>query len=223
MWTWNSVQIVLQDVCYAARQMRRSPGFTATAIAVLALGLAASTVIFSVINRVLLQPLEYANPSQLVGLQLFIPAWAQKFPTIPLNPATYLAWSHQAKLLSGIAVFEEGVTLNLTGGGAPALLSADAVTADLFNVLGVTPRLGRNFLADSNQAGHNHDAILTNPLWQSRFHGDPGILGRAIELNGIPYTVVGVLPVSFRFPRGNELIPAFGPMGSHSLTAKRIQ
>ncbi len=212
MWTWNSVETFLQDIRYAARQLRRSSGFTVTAIAALALGLSASTAIFSVINGVLLEPLEYANPGQLVGLQLFIPGWARKFPTIPLNPATYLAWSHQAKSLSGVAVFEEGVTLNLTGGGAPALLSADAVTADLFNVLGVAPRLGRNFLPDSNQAGHNHEAILTNRLWQSRFHGDPGILGHAITLNGSPYPVVGVLPASFRIPRGNELISAFGPM-----------
>jgi predicted permease len=212
MWVWNTVETLWQDIRYAVRLLQRSPGFTATAIAALALGLAASTAIFSVINGVLLEPLEYANPGQLVGLQLSIPGLARKFPTIPLNPPTYLAWSHQAKSLSGIAVFEEGVMLNLTGGGAPALLSGDAITANLFEVLGVQPRLGRNFLPGSNQAVHDHEAILTNRLWQSRFHGDPRILGRAITLNGSRYTIVGVLPASFRFPRGNEPVSALGPM-----------
>ncbi len=213
---------LIADLRCGLRQLRRNPSFAAVAVLTLALGLAASTAIFSVINGVLLEPLEYANPGQLVGLQLFIPAWAQKFPTIPLNAATYLAWSHQAKSLSGIAVFEEGVTLNLTGGGPPALLSADAVTADLFDVLGVQPKYGRNFLADSNQAGHNQEAILTNKLWQSRFHGDPGILGRTIELNGSAYSVVGVLPASFRFPRGNDLISAFGSIAEPELFVPEV-
>ncbi|MGH9352139.1 MAG: ABC transporter permease, partial [Terriglobia bacterium] len=204
------IESLIQDVRYGLRQLRRNPGFTIVAITTLALGLAASTAIFSVINGVLLQPLEYANPSQLVALELFVPVLARKFPMVPLNPATYLAWSHQAKSLAGIWVFEKDVTLNLTGGGEPALLSADAVTAELFDVLGVTPKLGRNFLPDTDQAGRNHEVILSNKLWQSRFHGNPSILGRALTLNGTPYTVVGILPASFQFPHGNQLIPAFG-------------
>jgi predicted permease len=222
MWAWNSVETLLQDLRYGVRQLRRNPGFTAVAVLTLALGLAASTAIFSVINGVLLQPLGYANPGQLVAIQLLIPQLTSKFPMMPLNPATYLAWSQHAKSLAGIGIVEDGVTMNLTGGGEPALLSADAVTANLFGVLGVQPRLGRQFLPDANQAGHNHEVILTNRLWQSRFHGDPGILGHAITLNGTPYTVVGVLPASFQFPRGNELISAFGPMPEPEIFAPEV-
>ncbi|HEX5483827.1 MAG TPA: ABC transporter permease [Terriglobia bacterium] len=204
------LQELIADLRFGLRQLRRNPGFTAVAIATLVLGLAAIAAIFSVINGVLLQPLDYANPSQLVALQLFMPAWAHKFPMVPLNPATYLAWSRQAKLLAGISVAEEGDTLNLTGAGEPALLSADAVTANLFNVLGVRPQMGRNFLPGADHAGPNHEVILTDGLWRNRFHRDPSILGRTITLNGTLYTVVGILPSSFHFPTQHQLIPIEG-------------
>ncbi len=177
------------DVRYGLRQLRCSPGFTAVAILTLAVGLAANTAIFSVINGVLLQPLEYPNPGQLVALQLLVPQWEHKFPMVPLNPATYLAWSRQGSSLAGITVAETGETMNLTGAGEPALLTADAVTSTLFDVLGVKPLLGRTFSPDSDQAGHNHEAILTNALWRNRFNGDPNIIGRAIALDGSAYTV----------------------------------
>ncbi|MGH9480869.1 MAG: ABC transporter permease [Terriglobales bacterium] len=202
---------LIQDLRYAGRSLRRSPGFTAVALLTLAVGLAANTAIFSVINGVLLQPLEYPHPGQLVALQLFVPKLAQRFPMMPLNPAVYLAWSRQAKTLSGIGSVDEGYTFNLTGAGEPALLSADEISASLFEVLGVRPQLGRNFLPDGYKAGRSHEVILTNVLWRSRFHGDPGIIGRAIALNGSPYTVVGILPASFQFPEGNQLIPIIGP------------
>jgi putative ABC transport system permease protein len=217
MWTFASVETLWQDIRYGLRQLRHSPGFTAVAIGTLALGLAASTAIFSVINGVLLEPLEYANPGQLVALQLFVPKLAHKFPLVPLNPTAYLAWSHQAKSLAGIGLVEEGVTLNLTGGGSPTLLSADAVTSSLFDVLGVQPQLGRNFLPDDDQSGHSHEAILTNALWLSRFHGDPDVLGRSVTLNGTPYRVVGILPPSFQFPHGNQLIATSGPAPAPAL------
>ena len=195
-----------QDIRYGLRMLRKSPGFTAVAVLTLALGIGANTAIFSVINGVLLQPLEYTNPGQLVALQLFVPKLARKFPMVPLNPAAYLAWSQQAKSLAAIGVVDEGYTLNLTGAGAPALLSADAITPGLFDVLGVQPRLGRNFLPDADQPGHNHEVLLTNSLWRNRFHAEPGIIGRAIALNGSPYTVVGVLPSGFHFPRADQLV-----------------
>jgi predicted permease len=199
-----------QDIRFAFRMLRKSPGFTAVAILTLALGLAANTAIFSVINGVLLQPLEYPNPRQLVALQLLVPQWERKFPMVPLNPATYLAWSRQASSLAGIAVAETGDTMNLTGAGEPALLTADAVTSSLFDVLGVKPILGRTFSPDADQAGRNHEAILTNTLWRNRFHSDPNIIGHPIALDGSPYTVVGILPASFDFPTQRELIPIEG-------------
>ena len=203
----NWIQDFVQDLRYAVRTLRKSPSFTAVAVLSLAVGLAANTAIFSVIKGVLLQPLEYPNPSQLVAIELFVPKLAQKFPTVPVNPAAYLGWSTDAKSLAGIGLVEDGVPLNLTSGGEPELLSADAVTANLFDVLGVVPMLGRNFLPDADQAGHNHEVILTNALWRNRFRGDPNVIGQAIALNGTPYTVVGVLPSALHFPKGDQLMP----------------
>jgi predicted permease len=203
-------ETVAQDLRYALRMLRKSPGFTAVAVLTLALGLAANTAIFSVINGVLLQPLEYSQPGQLVALQLLVPQWAHKFPMVPLNPATYLAWSRQANSLAGIAIADTGETMNLTGAGEPALLTADAVTSTLFDVLGVKPFLGRTFSRDADQSGHNHEAILTNTLWRNRFNSDPNIIGHAIALDGSPYNVVGILPASFDFPTQKELNPIEG-------------
>jgi putative ABC transport system permease protein len=220
---WESlVETCWRDLRFAARMLRRSPGFTAVTIFTLALGLAANTAIFSIINGVLLQPLEYPNPGQLMAIQLFVPKLARKFPMVPINPAAYLAWSHQAKSLAGIGLVEDGVTLNLTSGGEPELLSADAVTSNLFDVLGVRPLLGRNFLPDTNQVGHNHEVILTHALWRSRFNGDPDIIGHAIALNGSPYTVVGVLPSTLHFPQGYQLMPTTGSANEPELFVPEV-
>lgn len=216
------IEALLQDIRFAVRMLRKSPGFTAVAALTLAVGLGANTAIFSVIHGVLLQPLAYPNPGQLVALQLFVPKLARTFPMMPLNPAAYLAWSQQAKSLARIGIVEEGYTFNLTGGGEPALLSADGISPSLFDVLGIELELGRNFLPDADQPGYNREAILTNALWRNRFHGDPGIIGRTISLNGSPYTVAGVLPSKFHFPQGEQLIPAFGPIPAADLFVPEV-
>jgi predicted permease len=206
------IENLAQDLRFGLRMLRKSPGFTAVAVLTLAVGLAANTAIFSVVNGVLLEPLEYPNPSRLRAIELFVPKLAEKFPMVPVNPAAYLGWSSRAKSLDGIGLVEDDITMNLTGGGEPKLLSADAVTANLFDVLGVQPVIGRNFSPDVDQGGQNHEAILTYGLWQSRFHGARDIVGQAIALNGSPYTVVGVLPAALHFPAGDQL----RPMGSAS-------
>ena len=216
------IQDFVRDLRYAVRTLRKSPSFTAVAVLSLAVGLAANTAIFSVINGVLLQPLEYPNPRQLVAIELFVPKLAQKFPMVPVNPAAYLGWSTDAKSLAGIGLVEDGVTLNLTSGGEPKLLSADAVTANLFDVLGVTPFLGRNFSPDADQAGHNHEVILTNALWRDRFRGNPNIIGQAIALNASPYTVVGVLPPTLHFPRGDQLTTITGSANEPELFVPEV-
>ncbi|TAN24481.1 MAG: ABC transporter permease [Acidobacteria bacterium] len=205
LWTFAGLESVLRDVRYAGRQIRRSSGFAAVAILTLALGLGATTAIFSVVNGVLLQPLAYRNPKQLVALELYVPKLAKTFPTLPIAPADFLAWS-QAKTLAGIAEVDGGEQVNLTGAGRPALLDADGVSANLFRVLGVTPELGPGFSQHADQAGYGHEVVLTNALWRSRFHADAGIVGRGIALNGASYTVVGVLPAAFHFPAFDNLI-----------------
>ena len=210
-WGFMWVETLLQDFRYGLRMLRKSPGFAAIAILTLALGLAANTAIFSIVNGVLLRPLEFPHPSQLVTVELAVPQFARKFPVIPPNPASYVAWAHQAKSLAGIAAVEVGGSLNLTGRGEPALMNADSVSANLLDVLGVRLLLGRNFSEDADQPGRNHEVILTNALWRNRFHSNPGIIGHAIALNRIPYSVVGVLPASFHFFQGNQLMSVMGP------------
>lgn len=204
---------LLRDVQYGWRTLRHAPAFTVVAVLTLAVGVGATTAMFSVVDGVLLEPLAYPNPNQLMAVHLSVPKMAQKFPMVPVNPAAYLGWSRHATSLAGIGLVEDGVTMNLTSGGDPVLLRADAVTSNVFDVLGVEPFLGRNFLANVNQAGHNHEVILTHALWLDRFRGDPAIVGRPIGLNGNPFVVVGVLPPGFYFPRGEEL----APMGSSTV------
>ncbi len=216
------LESLLQDIRFALRTFRKSPGFTVIAVLTLAVGLAANTAIFSVIYGVLLEPLEYSNPGQLVALQLLVPQWTHKFPMVPLNPATYLAWSRQASSLAGIGVAETGETRNLTGAGEPTLLTTDAITSTLFDLLGVKPVLGRTFSPDADQPGHNHEAILTNTLWRIRFEGDPNINRHTIALDGSPYTVVGVLPPSFDFPTQHELVPIEGPTPSADIFVPEV-
>lgn len=205
LWTFAVLESVLRDVRYAARQIRRSPGFAAVAILTLALGLGATAAIFSVVHGVLLQPLAYRKPKQLVTLELYVPKLAKTFPALPIAPADFLAWS-QAKALAGIAEVDGGEQVNLTGAGRPTLLDADGVSANLFRVLGVTPELGPGFSRHVDQAGYGREVVLTNALWRGAFHADRGIVGRAIALNGTSYTVVGVLPPAFHFPAFDNLV-----------------
>lgn len=192
------------DLVAALRFFRREPALAALIVLTLALGIAANAAIFSVVNGVLLEPLGYRQPAQLVALQETIPKIAKLYPMIPVNAPAYLAWQRQARSFAGIALINPR-EMNLTGAGEPALLGAASVTPNLFRVLGVGPSMGRDFLPDANQAGHDHEAILTHGLWRDRFHSDAGIIGRAISLDGNPYVVAGVLPPSFRFPKGTEL------------------
>ncbi|MGH9465865.1 MAG: ADOP family duplicated permease, partial [Terriglobales bacterium] len=191
----------MNDLRYALRQIARSPGYAAVSILTLALGLAATAAIFSVVHGVLLQPLAYRNPSHLVALELRVPKLAQKFPAMPINPAIYLAWARSAKTLSGISLIDEGEKANLTGPGGATLLDVDKVTANLFDVLGVRPQLGRTFAG-----GDRNDVILTNALWRSRFGANPDVIGQTVALDGVPHAVIGVLPASFHFPTQGELV-----------------
>lgn len=200
-----AIESLLRDVKFGVRTLRRSPAFTLTAVLTLAVGIGATTAMFSVVAGVLLQPLAYPDPNQVMAVELFVPKVADKFPMVPVNPAAYLGWSTEARSLAGVGLVEGGLAMTLTSGGDPELISADAVTGSVFDVLAVKMLLGRRFLPDSNDAGHNHEVILTHALWLNRFHGDPGIIGQPITLDGTPYLVAGVLPRGFYFPTGNQL------------------
>ena len=180
----------VQDLHHALRQLRKSPGFTAVAVITLALGIGANTAIFSVVNAVLLRPLPYKDDSQLVVIL--------NKGRNPVAPANYLDWRRQSQSFTQMGAAEFW-TPNLTGTDNPEKLWALHVTPDIFPTLGVQPLLGRVFLPEEQDAGKEHEVVLSYSLWQSHFGGNPEIIGRPVALSGERYTVVGVMPRDFKF------------------------
>ncbi len=182
--------MLLQDLRYAVRAMRRAPGFTAAAALALALGIGANTAVFSVVNAVVLRPLAYRDPDRLVTLL--------HDGRNPVAVANYVDWRDRSRSFEAMAAADYW-TPNLTGVDRPERLWGLKVTANLLPMLGVEPLLGRLFLPGEDQEGSEQEAVLGYGLWQRRFNGDRGILGKLITLNGKGYTVVGVMPPGFRF------------------------
>ncbi|HEX5437235.1 MAG TPA: ABC transporter permease [Gemmatimonadaceae bacterium] len=177
-----------QDLRYAVQQLRTNAGFTIVAVLTLALGIGANTAIFSVVNSVLLQPLSYRQPDRLVSLDLKgFGYWG-----------TYVQFRERARTLDVAAYASREATL--TGHWEPVQLQGAAVSANLFSLLGVDAYVGRTFLSTANQPGHRQVVVLSDGLWEAHFGADPQIIGRQIDLDGAPYTVVGVMPASMRIP-----------------------
>src|SRR5213595_1390573 len=187
---------IAQDRRYGLRMLWKNPGFTIVAVLALALGIGANTAIFSVVNTVLLQPLPYKNPGQLV--MLWENATHLGFPKDTPSPANFLDWRAQNTVFTVIAAMAQK-NFNLTGVGEPERLDGRRVSANMFDVLGVQPRLGRGFLPQEDTPG-THVAILSHGLWQRRFGSDPRIIGQALNLNGESYSVVGVMPPGVNVP-----------------------
>ncbi len=181
---------LIQDLHFALRQLRKSPGFTAVAVITLALGIGANTAIFSVVNAVLLRPLPYKDDSRLVVIL--------NKGRNPVAPANFIDWRSQSQSFSQMGAAEYW-TPNLTGTDNPEKLWALHVTPDIFPMLGVQPLLGRMFLPEEQEAGKEHEVVLSYSLWQSHFAGNPEIIGRSVALSGETYTVVGVMPRDFKF------------------------
>jgi putative ABC transport system permease protein len=189
------------EIRYAIRALSRDRAFAAMVVLSLAVGIGANTAIFSLVNGVLLRPPAYREPDGLVAIDLIVPKLVKLYPALPINLGILHEWRKQATSLESIGVMVPG-SVNLTGAGEPELLPGARVSANIFAVLGVQPRLGRSFMESEDPAGHDRVAILADSLWRRRFHSDPAIVGRKILLNGSPHEVVGVLPPSFRFPVG---------------------
>ncbi len=177
----------LQDLRYALRMLRKNPGFTAIAVLTLALGIGANTAIFSVVSGVLLRPLPYPNPNQLVSVTGSYPRGA------------FVAMREQVRTMD-VGVYAEDYEFNLTGLGDPLRLTGASVSAELFSILGARPELGRTLRAGQDIAGQDSFVILSHALWQQKFAADPQIIGRWITLEGAGYQVIGVMPPDFRFP-----------------------
>jgi putative ABC transport system permease protein len=189
-----------QDIRYGARMLRKNPGFTAGAVLTLALGIGANTAIFSVVNAVLLRPLPFPEPDQLVQLR----AERSGSPSTYVDSSTFIETKAQSQSLARIAAYGGG-DMTLTGAGSAERVVAGAVTADFFPLLGVQPALGRNFTREEDTPNGPKAAILGHGLWQSRFGGDADLLGRTITLNEQSYTVVGILPTRFQYPEPFQL------------------
>jgi putative ABC transport system permease protein len=190
-----------QDVRFGLRMLGKNPGFTAVAVLTLALGIGANTAIFSVVNAVLLKPLPYPEPGQLAQL---LRLERSGEPTTVIGSTGFVEAKGQSQSLARIAAYSGG-DMTLTGAGAAERVVSGAVTADFFPLLGVQPALGRNFTKEEDTPNGPKSVILGPGLWQSRFGGDPGMLGRTLTLNQQSYTVVGILPAHFQYPEGFQL------------------
>src|SRR5262245_15391636 len=186
---------LLADVKYALRLVRKSPGFSAVAIATLALGIGANTAIFSTVDAVLIRALPYADPDRIV--MIWEDASAIGFPKNTPAPGNYGDWARLNRSFTGVAAVR-GSSMSLTGDGTPEQLPGRAVTPNFFDVLGVRPIAGRVFTMDEDRAGAKV-VVISHGLWQRRDGGDRDIVGRRLRLNDAPYDVVGVLPREFVF------------------------
>jgi predicted permease len=182
------VEELVQDVRYAVRSLRRSPALAATAVLTIALGVGANTAIMSAVYSLLLAPLPFANADRIVSLA-YVRGQALWSPP----PVLVEAWQARSRTLERISFFETGM-VTLTEGEEPERLRSIAVAPDLPQLLGVQPLLGRSFLPEEATPGAAPVALLGHGLWQRRYAGSPDVLGRVIRLNGLPYTVVGVMP-----------------------------
>src|SRR5216683_2404153 len=194
---WESfVETLWQDLCFATRMLRKSPGFTAVAVLTLALGIGANTALFSVINSVLLRPLPCHDPDNLV--MVWENSSQHPNPHNTVSPPNFLDWQTRSTVFSSMAYIVD-VRNNFTGMGEPEEVVVQNVSANFFFVLGVNPLLGPGFTPENGQAGHDNVVILSYGLWKDRFAGEPAIVGKSILLNGKPRTVVGVAPQNFNW------------------------
>ncbi len=195
------METLAQDVRYAVRRLLKSPGFSLVAIVTLALGIGANSAIFSVVNTVLLRSLPYAEPDRLV--MLFNSRGEN--PHFPASAPNFLDFRDQTQLFSGAAAYGATRDFNLVGIGDPTRLRGTPVSAEIFDVLGVRPELGRAFRAEENEPGAGAVVVLSHSVWQQYFGSDPQVIGRTISLDGVTRTVVGVMPAGFDYPRESTL------------------
>jgi putative ABC transport system permease protein len=189
---------ILGDIRYAARLWSRNPGFTAVALLTLALGIGANTVMFSVFNATLLQPVPFPDPDRLVTI------WGGRTDNPDslsiVSLPNYRDWRSRTRSFESQAIFDSaGRGYNLTGDREPEQVPGLRVTASFFSVLGVEPLLGRTFRPEEEQRGRDRVVVLSHALWTRRYGADPAIVGRAIRVDGMPHQVVGVMPPEFRF------------------------
>lgn len=210
------LELFLHDSRFALRLLRKSPGFTAIAVLTLALGMGATTTIFSVVNSVLLRPLPYQNHNRLLRVQEThsgAPAAGVTFSSFGLTYATFLDLEREAKTIENASAYRQWA-FNVTGGGEPQQVSGALVSGNFFNALGSNALLGRTIRPEDDQpGGNNRVVVLSYALWRSRFGADKRILGQTLKVNSEPLVVIGLMPPGFDFPEQSEMWCPLVPAG----------
>ncbi len=196
MWNWSLLERLGQELRFGLRGLRKSPGFSLVVILTLALGIGATTAIFSVVYAVVLRPLPFGDPERLISIWMSTPQGDR----LPMAAAIYRDIKDQSKSLEDVVIFRAAANYNLTGDGEPEWLQGSSIPSNLFSLLRVEPLIGRGFTSEENQPDNDHAVILSYALWQRRYGGDVSIVGKAIRLENVPYTVVGVMRPNFQYP-----------------------
>ena len=206
MWGFRSIETLFQDLRFGIRMFLKSPGLTAVLIGAIALGIGFNSALFSVVNTLLLSPLPFPDADRLTI------AWTRSAKIsntrLGVTADEFAEWRKQTQSFAGIAA-HAGWLFNLSGTDEPERIQAGRVSTNFFSVFGIKPALGRDFLPEEDELKGGRVVILSQSVWRRRFNADPSLIGRTITLNDLPYTVVGILPPEFRFPRIYE--EDFGP------------
>jgi putative ABC transport system permease protein len=210
------LETLFQDIRFGARQLLKNPGFAAVAVLTLALGIGANTAIFSVVDAVLLRPLAYPDSGQLVSLSERGPDWSGGSLSYP----NFTDWRNQQSVFEKFGVYTGG-NFTLTGAGEPVRLAGAQMSADVFAALRAPPEIGRVFGEDEDKPGGPPVAVVSHALWHNRFGGEAGIVNKTINLDGKPYTILGVMPAGFEFPDKVDLWLPAGPSFAESSWQKR--
>jgi len=199
------VETLWQDMRYGLRMLRRFPGYTVVAVLTLALGIGANTAIFSIVNAVLLRPLPYMQPNQLVDLNLKAEQSDQAFVPYP----TFLYWQRESHTLSAMGAWTHD-TFNLTGTGMATRLGGRRVSANFFSLFGVRPILRRNFNPEDDRLGAAAVVLVNDGFWRDRLGASPSAIGKTLTLDGGHYTIIGVIPSTFQFWSAAEIYVPIG-------------
>lgn len=195
------LDLLSQDLRYTWRTLSQAPGFALTVILVSGLGIGATTAVMTITDQVLIRPLPFPEPSRLVKFLENRPGYSR----MELSPPNYVDWKKASTSFEEIGAYR-GLAINMVGEGTPEHLDGTVVTADVFRLLGIRPVLGRIFRPEEDREGASPTVILSYRLWQARFGGDPGVLGKRVLLDGTPFLVIGVMPQDFYFPLRNTEI-----------------
>jgi putative ABC transport system permease protein len=192
------------DVRYGLRMLLKKPGFTLTAVITLALGIGATSTIFSFVNGILLRPLPYQDSERLVSLDEIVAKGGNTSRMLGISPLNFLDWREQNRSFTGIATYYKS-SYSLTGSGEPEQISAANISYNTFEILGVAPILGRTFTAEEDRPGDDLVVILGHGLWARRFGARPEVIGQRVTLSNLSRTVIGVMPPGFKFPEDADL------------------